>query len=53
MESNIRLLADLAFMVQDYELALGYYRMVRDDFKSDKVRRKNYLVLIFKIFKNI
>ena len=44
MESNIRLLADLAFMVQDYELALGYYRMVRDDFKSDKVRRKNYFI---------
>ena len=49
MESNIRLLADLAFMVQDYELALGYYRMVRDDFKSDKVRKK----LIYLIFKNI
>jgi hypothetical protein len=36
IESQIRLLADLAFMVRDYELALSMYRMVRDDFKSDK-----------------
>ena len=36
IESNIRLLADLAFMVHDYEMALGLYRMVRDDYKGDK-----------------
>ncbi|GBG28155.1 Trafficking protein particle complex subunit 8 [Hondaea fermentalgiana] len=36
IESNIRLLADLAFMVQDYELALSMYRIARDDFGGDK-----------------
>ncbi|KAL4158144.1 hypothetical protein PRNP1_003923 [Phytophthora ramorum] len=36
IESQTRLLADTAFLVRDYELALQMYRLVRDDFKSDK-----------------
>ena len=36
IESQIRLLGDLAFMVRDYELALSMYRMVKDDYKSDR-----------------
>ena len=36
IESQIRLLADLLFMTRDYEGAMGYYRMVRDDYKSDR-----------------
>uniref|UniRef100_K3WUK9 Trafficking protein particle complex subunit 8 n=1 Tax=Globisporangium ultimum (strain ATCC 200006 / CBS 805.95 / DAOM BR144) TaxID=431595 RepID=K3WUK9_GLOUD len=36
IESQTRLLADTAFMVRDYELALQMYRLVRDDYKSDK-----------------
>lgn len=36
IESQTRLLADTAFIVRDYELALQMYRLVRDDYKSDK-----------------
>ncbi|OQR81190.1 hypothetical protein ACHHYP_16677 [Achlya hypogyna] len=36
IESNMRLLADLAFCVHDYDLALSMYRLVRDDYKTDK-----------------
>lgn len=36
IESQTRLLADTAFLVRDYELALQMYRLARDDFKSDK-----------------
>jgi hypothetical protein len=30
---QVRLLADFAFMVQDYEMALGLYRIAKDDYK--------------------
>ncbi|TYZ60120.1 hypothetical protein PybrP1_005867 [[Pythium] brassicae (nom. inval.)] len=36
IEAQTRLLADTAFMVRDYELALQTYRLVRDDYKADK-----------------
>lgn len=36
IESQTRLLADTAFLVRDYELALQMYRLVREDYKSDK-----------------
>ncbi|CAK9008624.1 Trafficking protein particle complex subunit 8 (Protein TRS85 homolog), partial [Durusdinium trenchii] len=36
IEANIRLLADIAFMVQDYEMAASVYRLARDDFGSDR-----------------
>ncbi|CAI5717491.1 unnamed protein product [Hyaloperonospora brassicae] len=36
IESQTRLLADTAFLVRDYDLALQMYRLVREDFKSDK-----------------
>ena len=36
IESQIRLLADLLFMTRDYESAMSYYKMVRDDYKSDR-----------------
>ena len=36
IESQVRLLADLLFMVHDYENASNYYSMVRSDYKSDK-----------------
>jgi len=36
IESQLRLLADLAFMLQDYDLALSTYKMARDDFASDR-----------------
>lgn len=36
IESQIRLLADSAFLMRDYETAVSMYRMVRDDFKSDR-----------------
>jgi trafficking protein particle complex subunit 8 len=35
IQAQVRLLADTAFMVRDYELALEMYRLVRDDYKSD------------------
>lgn len=36
IEAQTRLLGDTAFMVRDYDLALQMYRLVRDDYKSDK-----------------
>lgn len=36
IEAHIQSLADLAFTVQDYDLALQMYKMIRDDYKSDK-----------------
>ena len=36
VESQIRLLADLLFMVQDYDNAHHYYEMVKTDYKTDK-----------------
>jgi len=36
IESQILLLADSALVMKDYETALSNYRLVRDDFKSDK-----------------
>ncbi|KAL9264874.1 Trafficking protein particle complex subunit 8-like protein [Drosera capensis] len=35
-ESQIRLLADYAFMLRDYELALSNYRLISMDYKLDK-----------------
>ena len=39
LESQIRLFADLTFMLEDYDLALKHYRMVRDDYKNDKANK--------------
>ena len=39
IEGQIRALADLAFTVQDYDMAISNYRLVRDDFKADKSYR--------------
>jgi hypothetical protein len=36
IESQIRLLADSAFMLQDYEVALSMYTMVKEDYRADK-----------------
>jgi hypothetical protein len=36
IESQTRLLADTLFLMQDYEAALSTYRLIRDDYKSDK-----------------
>ena len=36
IESQILFLADLSFMIHDYETAGSMYRLVRDDYKSDK-----------------
>ncbi|CAM9471536.1 unnamed protein product, partial [Ectocarpus fasciculatus] len=36
IESQIRLLADSAFLMRDLDTAVGMYRMARDDFKSDR-----------------
>eukprot|EP00586_Coscinodiscus_wailesii_P000359 CAMPEP_0172484228 /NCGR_PEP_ID=MMETSP1066-20121228/11600_1 /TAXON_ID=671091 /ORGANISM="Coscinodiscus wailesii, Strain CCMP2513" /LENGTH=1011 /DNA_ID=CAMNT_0013248591 /DNA_START=206 /DNA_END=3238 /DNA_ORIENTATION=+ len=36
IESQIRLLGDSLFLVKDYENALSMYRLVKDDYKSDK-----------------
>lgn len=36
IEAQTRLLADTAFLVRDYDLALQTYRLVRDDYKADK-----------------
>ena len=41
LESQIRLFADLAFMLKDYDLALTHYRMVSADYKADNAM-KNY-----------
>eukprot|EP01034_Spumella_vulgaris_P025924 gene25924-32432_t len=36
VETQILLLADLSFMIKDFETAASMYRLVRDDYKSDK-----------------
>lgn len=36
IESQTLFLADLSFMIRDYETALSMYKLVRDDFKADK-----------------
>lgn len=36
VESQTRLLADTLFLMQDYEAALSMYRLIREDYKSDK-----------------
>ncbi|CAB9513824.1 trafficking protein particle complex [Seminavis robusta] len=36
IESQTRLLADTLFLVKDYDAALGMYRLIRDDYKTDK-----------------
>lgn len=36
VESQTRLLADTLFLVQDYDAALSTYRLIRDDYKSDR-----------------
>ncbi|KAG7348164.1 ER-golgi trafficking TRAPP I complex subunit [Nitzschia inconspicua] len=36
IESQTRLLADSLFLMQDYDAALSMYRLIRDDYKSDK-----------------
>jgi hypothetical protein len=36
MESQIRVLADYAFMLRDYDLALSNYRLLSSDYKTDK-----------------
>ena len=36
IESQILLLADTSFMIKDYETAYNMYKLVKDDYKSDK-----------------
>lgn len=36
IESQVRLLADTLFLIQDYETALSTYRLIRDDYKNDR-----------------
>ncbi len=36
IESQTRLLADTLFLMRDYDAALSIYRLIRDDYKSDK-----------------
>ena len=38
IESQILLLADAAFSMRDYDTAMSMYRLVKDDFKADKVK---------------
>lgn len=40
MESQIRVLADYAFMLRDYELALSNYRLLSSDYKIDKAWKR-------------
>eukprot|EP01047_Picozoa_sp_COSAG01_P013460 COSAG01_NODE_633_length_14669_cov_7.174056_8_plen_1413_part_00 len=40
IESQIRMFADMTFMLQDYDLAIKHYRMVRDDYKNDKANMR-------------
>ncbi|KAL2621911.1 hypothetical protein R1flu_002116 [Riccia fluitans] len=40
MESQIRVLADYAFMLRDYELALSNYRLLSSDYKMDKAWKR-------------
>ena len=36
IEAQMRLLADSAFMVRDFDLALSTYKLARDDYRQDK-----------------
>ncbi|KAL3925019.1 MAG: hypothetical protein SGILL_000681 [Bacillariaceae sp.] len=36
IESQTRLLADTLFLMEDWDAALSIYRLIRDDYKSDK-----------------
>ncbi|KAG0574737.1 hypothetical protein KC19_VG286600 [Ceratodon purpureus] len=40
MESQIRVLADYAFMLRDYDLALQNYRLLSSDYKTDKAWKR-------------
>ncbi|XP_024378593.1 uncharacterized protein [Physcomitrium patens] len=40
MESQIRVLADYAFMLHDYDLALQNYRLLSSDYKTDKAWKR-------------
>ncbi|WOK92067.1 trafficking protein particle complex subunit 8 isoform X1 [Canna indica] len=40
IESQIRILADYAFMLRDYELALSNYRLLSTDYKLDKAWKR-------------
>ncbi|KAL6894210.1 hypothetical protein ACP4OV_008308 [Aristida adscensionis] len=40
IESQIRVLADFAFMLRDYELALSNYRLLSTDYKLDKAWKR-------------
>ncbi|XP_042384925.1 trafficking protein particle complex subunit 8-like [Zingiber officinale] len=40
IESQIRVLADYAFMLRDYELALSNYRLLSTDYKLDKAWKR-------------
>ena len=40
MESQIRVLADYAFMLRDYDLALQNYRLLSGDYKTDKAWKR-------------
>ncbi len=56
IESQVRLLADLLFMVQDYDGAYRYYGMVRDDYKvsvhprTDQFSRPRLSLFFFFLF---
>jgi hypothetical protein len=36
IESQVRMLADTLFLVRDWDAALSMYRLIRDDYKSDR-----------------
>lgn len=36
IESQTRLLADTLFLIQDYDAAMSTYKLIRDDYKSDR-----------------
>ena len=44
IESQVRLLADSAFLMRDYSTAASMYRMARDDFRSDRCETRCYVV---------
>lgn len=45
IESQIRLLADSAFLMRDLDTAVAMYRMARDDFKSDRRENQRHRVV--------
>lgn len=48
IETQIMLLADISFIIKDYETALSMYRLVRDDYKADKANL-HYAQVVFMI----